>query len=380
MRIVSVIGARPQFVKAAAICRAAATRPAIVHRIVHTGQHYDPGMSDVFFQELGIPAPDYNLGIGSASHAVQTAGIMQALEPALEAERPDWVLLYGDTNSTLAGATVAAKLCLPAAHVEAGLRSFNRRMPEEINRIVADHLSQLLLAPTTTAMENLEREGLAPRAVLTGDVMYDITLELRKQAARRPLPPSAAGLKRFALATVHRAENTDDSARLAAIMEGLERVAREICPVFFPVHPRTTKRLASIGFEPRHVIVAPPAGYLEMAALESRAAFILTDSGGVQKEAYFLEVPCITLRDETEWVETLAHNCNILVGADAARMVAAARDVRSAGPWTAAYGTGHAAGIILEALCGTSALTGPCTSATSSPASTSVDWKHAPAC
>jgi len=379
MRIVSVIGARPQFVKAAALCRAAAARPSIVHRIVHTGQHYDAAMSDVFFEELGIPAPDHNLGIGSASHAVQTAGIMQALEPVLEAERPDWVLLYGDTNSTLAGATVAAKLCLPTAHVEAGLRSFNRRMPEEVNRIVADHLSQVLLAPTRAAMDNLKREGLAERAVLTGDVMYDITLELRERAARRALPPEAAALDRFALATVHRAENTDDPERLSAIMEGLERVARDLCPVIFPVHPRTAKRLAAMGIEPRHVMLVPPAGYLEMAALESRAQFILTDSGGVQKEAYFLEVPCITLRDETEWVETLANGCNTLAGADAARIAAAAGGARSAGPWTAVYGSGQAAGIILDALCGTSAITAPCTSATSSPASTSVDWKHAPA-
>jgi UDP-GlcNAc3NAcA epimerase len=277
---------------------------------------------------------------------------MRALEPVLEAERPDWVLLYGDTNSTLAAATVAAKLCLPTAHVEAGLRSFNRRMPEEINRIVADHLSHLLFAPTQTAMDNLAREGLAERAVLTGDVMYDIALELRKLGGRRAWPLTGAWPDRFALATVHRAENTDDPARLEAIMRGLERVAREICPVIFPVHPRTQKRLTAIGFELRHVTVAPPLGYMEMAALESRAAFILTDSGGVQKEAYFMEVPCITLRDETEWVETLANGCNILVGADAARIADAARDAQAAGPWTAAYGTGRAAEAILEALCG----------------------------
>jgi UDP-GlcNAc3NAcA epimerase len=349
MRIISIVGARPQFVKAAALCRAVRGRD-IEHRIVHTGQHYDPDMSDVFFRELGIPAPDYSLGVGSASHAVQTAEIMRALEPVLRAERPDWVVLYGDTNSTMAGATVAAKLCLATAHVEAGLRSFNRRMPEEINRIVADHLSSLLLAPTAAAMENLAREGLADRTVLTGDVMYDITLEVRALAAGRGagLPDYCDG--KFALATVHRAENTDDPQRLLAIMEGLERVAGEICPVVFPVHPRTRKCLANAGFGPRNLKLVAPLGYLEMALLESRAEFILTDSGGVQKEAYFLEVPCITLREETEWVETLANGCNVLAGADAQRIVDAARRARAAGPWTAAYGTGRAAGAILDAL------------------------------
>jgi UDP-GlcNAc3NAcA epimerase len=349
MRIVSIVGARPQFVKAAALCRAVRERD-IEHRIVHTGQHYDPEMSDVFFRELGIPAPDYNLGVGSGSHATQTAEIMKALEPVLETERPDWVVLYGDTNSTMAGAAVAAKLCLPTAHVEAGLRSFNRRMPEEINRIVADHLSSLLLAPTAAAMENLAREGLAGRAVLTGDVMYDITLEVRALAGRRggTLPDYCGS--RFALATVHRAENTDDPQRLLSIMEGLEQVAGEVSPVVFPVHPRTRKCLASLGCEPRKLTLVAPLGYLEMALLESRAEFILTDSGGVQKEAYFLEIPCITLREETEWVETLANGCNVLAGADAQRIVAAARQTRTAGPWTAAYGTGQAARAILDAL------------------------------
>jgi UDP-GlcNAc3NAcA epimerase len=283
---------------------------------------------------------------------VQTAEIMKALGPALENERPDWVLLYGDTNSTLAGATVAAKLCLPAAHVEAGLRSFNRRMPEEINRIVADHLSELLLCPTPAAIENLAREGLADRAVLTGDVMYDATLAARAVAAGREsaLPDACRG--RFALATVHRAENTDSDERLLAIVNGLERVSREICPVVFPVHPRTRKRLEALGIEPAALAVVAPLGYLEMTLLESRAELILTDSGGVQKEAYFMQVPCVTMREETEWVETLANGCNRLTGAETGKIVAAARAAREAGPWTAAYGNGHAAEAILDALAG----------------------------
>jgi UDP-GlcNAc3NAcA epimerase len=348
MRLVSIVGARPQFVKAAAICRAAAERPGIRHIIIHTGQHYDPEMSSVFFRDLRIPAPDYNLGVGSGSHAIQTAEIMKTLEPVLESECPDWVVLYGDTNSTLAGATVASKLCLPIAHVEAGLRSFNRRMPEEINRIVADHLSSLLLCPTAAAMDNLTREGLRDRAVLTGDVMYDSTLAGRAISDTLPVPDCCRGP--FALATVHRAENTDDPARLQAIMHALERISSEICPVVFPAHPRTRKCLAAIGFEPRTLRLIAPAGYLEMMRLESLAQFILTDSGGVQKEAYFLKVPCITLRNETEWVETLENACNRLAGADPERILAAAHQVAESGPWTFAYGTGHAASAILDAL------------------------------
>lgn len=334
--------------KAAAICRAVSERPEICHVIIHTGQHYDPEMSDAFFRDLKIPAPDHNLGVGSGTHATQTAEIMKALDPVLQSECPDWVMLYGDTNSTLAGATVAAKLCLPIAHVEAGLRSFNRRMPEEINRIVADHLSSLLLCPTAAAMDNLSREGLRDRAVLTGDVMYDITLAARAISDTLSLPDSCRG--RFALATVHRAENTDDPARLQAIMNALERVSREVCPVVFPAHPRTRKCLAAIGFEPRSLTVVGPAAYLEMMRLESQAEFILTDSGGVQKEAYFMKVPCITLRNETEWVETLENGCNRLAGADPERILAAAHEISKAGPWTFAYGTGRAAAAILEAL------------------------------
>jgi UDP-GlcNAc3NAcA epimerase len=350
MRVISIIGARPQFIKAAAMCWAVAGRP-IDHRIIHTGQHYDAEMSDIFFTEMGIPAPAYNLGVGSGSHGAQTGEMMKRLEPVLAQEQPDWVLLYGDTNSTLAGAAVAAKLHLKLAHVEAGLRSFNRRMPEEINRIVADHLSDLLLCPTATAIRNLEREGLASRAVPTGDVMYDAALKLRTRAEQRGGPLADAWRKNaFALATIHRAENTDDPARLQGILNALERIAADICPVVLPLHPRTHKTLADLGWEPRAIQVIRPVSYLDMLLLEGRARFILTDSGGVQKEAYFARVPCITLRDETEWVETLEHGCNVLAGAVEAQILAGAEAAAQAGPWTNVYGEGDAGSATLDAL------------------------------
>jgi UDP-GlcNAc3NAcA epimerase len=334
----------------AVICRAAAAQ-GVEHHIVHTGQHYDAEMSDVFFQELDIPAPDHHLGVGSGSHGAQTGEMLKRIEPVLEAERPDWVLLYGDTNSTLAGAVVASKMGLRVAHVEAGLRSFNRCMPEELNRIVTDHLSDLLLCPTPLAVHNLGKEGLADRAILTGDVMYDAVLAYRERAEREAdsgVQTWRAG--EFALATVHRAENTDDLRRLGEIVEALESVAREICPVVWPVHPRTKKSLEAIGWKPHAVTLIPPVGYLGMILLESRARCIFTDSGGVQKEAYFVHVPCITLRDETEWQETLGNNCNVLAGTRSKRIVAAAQNAGQAGPWVEMYGDGKAGIAILKAL------------------------------
>jgi UDP-GlcNAc3NAcA epimerase len=351
MRVLSIVGARPQFVKAAAMCRAIASHPDVSHKIIHTGQHYDARMSDVFFEELGIPSPDHHLGVGSGSHAVQTAEMMKSLEPVLTAERPDWVLLYGDTNSTLAGMLVCAKLDMPAAHIEAGLRSFNRRMPEETNRIVADRLSALLFCPTQAAMENLGREGLAPQAVFTGDIMYDAFLIFRGIAERRGGELAATWRKgEFALATIHRAENTDDPRRLQNIVAAPETIAESICPVVLPLHPRTQKVLDASGWTARAITVTAPLSYFEMLLLEGRAKLILTDSGGVQKEAYFAEAPCVTLRDETEWVETLENGCNVLAGADADRIVGAARDASSAGPWTALYGDGSAGDKIIAAL------------------------------
>ena len=351
MRVLSIVGARPQFVKAAAMCRAIVGHPDISHDIVHTGQHYDARMSDVFFEELGIPAPGHHLGVGSGTHAVQTGEMMKSLEPVLAAERPDWVLLYGDTNSTLAGALVAAKLDVPAAHIEAGLRSFNRRMPEEINRIVADRLSALLFCPTSAAIDNLKQEGLSGQSVLTGDVMYDAFMIFRDIAERIGGELASKWHKgEFALATIHRAENTDDPGRLQAILAALEAVAESICPVVLPMHPRTRKVLDASGWRPRAITITPPLSYFEMLLLEGRARLILTDSGGVQKEAYFAEAPCVTLRNETEWVETLENGCNVLTGADTDRIIAAARNASAAGPWTAAYGDGNSGEKMIDAL------------------------------
>jgi UDP-GlcNAc3NAcA epimerase len=308
-------------------------------------------MNGVFFRELDIPAPDHNLEVGSGAHGVQTGEMLKRLEPILASERPDWVLLYGDTNSTLAGALAASKLGLPTAHIESGLRSHRRSMPEEINRTVADHLSDLLFCPTALAMENLRKEGLAERAVLTGDVMYDACLAFRDIAEQSGGPLAdrwAAG--EFALATVHRAENTDDPARLREILDALDCIARSTCPVVWPVHPRTRKRLSDLGWLPGAITMIEPASYFEMLLLEGRARFILTDSGGVQKEAHFLKVPCVTLRDETEWVETLDNHCNVLAGCDGEKILQAARGAAAAGPWAAIYGDGNAAAAILKAL------------------------------
>ncbi len=354
MRILSIVGARPQFVKLAVVCRALARRTdrgEWRHTIVHTGQHYDPALSAVFFEELAIPRPDYDLEVGSGSHGVQTGEMLKRLELVLEKEAPDWVLLYGDTNSTLAGALVAAKAPFRTAHIEAGLRSRRRGMPEEINRIVADHLGDLLLCPTALAMENLEKEGLGSRAVLTGDVMYDASLAFREAAEQRGGPLAEAWRPgRFALATVHRAENADDSCRLRAIVEALDQIARTICPVVWPVHPRTKNRLEAYDCLPAAVTLLEPLSYLDMLLLEGRARFILTDSGGVQKEAYFLKIPCITLRDETEWIETLENRCNVLTGPFTNEIVAAAKNSGLAGPWRPAYGDGNAGAAILNAL------------------------------
>ena len=354
MRLVSIVGARPQFVKLAVICKALDRRADGSnwhHTIVHTGQHYDPALSAVFFDELSIPRPDYDLEAGSGSHGTQTAEMLKRLEPVLEAEKPDWVLLYGDTNSTLAGALVAAKASLSIAHIEAGLRSYRRGMPEEINRVVADHLSDLLLCPTDLAMENLRKEGLGEKAVWTGDVMLDASLEYRRLAeSRGGALAERWRVGEFALATLHRAENTDDPNRLREIVAALDAIARSGCPVVWPIHPRTARRLAEMEIAPAAVALIEPVSYLDMLLLEGRARFILTDSGGVQKEAHFLKVPCITLRDETEWVETLACNCNVLTGANRGRILRAVAEAPQAGPWKTNYGGGDAGSAILNAL------------------------------
>ena len=321
--VLSIVGARPQFVKAAVVSRALASA-GVAETIVHTGQHYDPQMSRVFFDELGIPAPAVNLGAGSGSHAVQTGEIMTALERfVIDRARPDFVLVYGDTNSTLAGALVAAKLHLPVAHVEAGLRSFNRRMPEEINRVVTDRVSSLLFCPTQVAVDNLEREGVTAGVHLTGDVMLDATRFFAGHAAVQvPLGTlTSHPAKGYCLATIHRAENTDDPARLKGIFEGLGRLDE---PVLLPLHPRTRQCLDGAAL-PANVEILEPAGYLAMLTLVRNARRVLTDSGGVQKEAYWLETPCVTLRGETEWIETRANGWNRLAGADPDAIAAAAR-------------------------------------------------------
>jgi UDP-GlcNAc3NAcA epimerase len=315
MKIVTIIGARPQFIKAAVVSRALRQQPTVKEVLVHTGQHYDANMSDVFFKELEIPHPDYNLGIGSGPHGEQTGRMLEAIEKILHQEKPDTVLVYGDTNSTLAGALAAAKLHIPVAHVEAGLRSFNRQMPEEINRILTDHVSNLLFAPTITAVNNLTTEGISGKVVTrVGDVMYDAAKFYAAKSAQmsRVLGQLQVRSKNFVLATIHRAENTDVPDRLKIILQGLTLVARKI-PVVLPLHPRTCAMIRKLQLPaPLGVKIIEPVGYLDMIELERNAVVIATDSGGVQKEAYFHRVPCVTLRDETEWTELLASGWNFL--------------------------------------------------------------------
>lgn len=348
MRFVTVVGARPQFIKASAVSRE--LRAVHTEILVHTGQHYDSEMSDVFFAELGIPAPNYSLGIGSGSHGQQTGAMLAAVESVLLSERPDAVLVYGDTNSTLAGALAAAKLNIPIAHVEAGLRSFRRNMPEEVNRVVTDHLSRWLFAPSEGARGQLEREGIIDNVRVVGDVMLDaIQLHLARAESSTILERLRLTPKAYYMATVHRADNSDDVGRLTQIFDGLARLDK---PVVVPLHPRTRKTLdgnvVPVGAAIRTIA---PLGYLDMLALQRNAACVLTDSGGVQKEAYWLSVPCVTLRSETEWVETVATGWNTLAGTDPLTIVAAVE--RSQRPQAAhpnLYGDGTAARQISDTL------------------------------
>lgn len=356
MKILTVIGARPQFIKASAVSRAIqaeSARGAGLHEIiVHTGQHFDANMSKVFFEELSIPEPGYHLGIASLGHGAMTGRMLEAIESVLLKEKPDMMLVYGDTNSTLAGALAAAKLSVPVAHVEAGLRSFNKRMPEEVNRILTDHVSNLLFCPTQTAANNLENEGIKSGVHLVGDVMYDVTLHYRELAAERhSLEKWGVTEKGYALCTVHRAENTDDATRLQGILGALRDIAEEI-PVILPLHPRTRKIIDAMGQSEalRGLTVLEPLSYLEMLRLEMSAKLILTDSGGVQKEAFFHRVPCITLRDETEWVETVEMGWNVLVGADRDLVAGSWSATRVLGRNEDVYGDGDAAGKITKYL------------------------------
>lgn len=351
MKVLTVIGARPQFIKAAAVSRTRAHHFPQIHEVlVHTGQHYDANMSDVFFEELDIPRPDYHLGVGGGSHGQNTGRMLEKLDELMRHEQPDWVLVYGDTDSTLAGSLAATKLHIPVAHVEAGLRSFNRRMPEEINRVLTDHVADLLLVPTQVALHNLRREGVEDERIrVVGDVMYDAALFYRDKA-RQPAWFSSLGLDAFILCTVHRAENTDDADRMCGILAGL---ANASLPIVLPLHPRTCKQIEHFGLVlPDTVRVVDPVGYLEMAWLESRCELILTDSGGVQKEAYFHSKPCVTLRDETEWVELIDVGANVLVGADAVRITAALGAAKPQRSSRGLYGSGDSAQKILDILVG----------------------------
>lgn len=312
-RVLSIVGARPQFIKAAAVSRALAAR-GLKEILVHTGQHHDADMSDVFFAELEIPQPDHHLGIAGGGHGEMTGRMLQALDALMREIQPDCVLIYGDTNSTLAGALAASKLHMRLAHVEAGLRSFDKRMPEEVNRVLSDHVSGLLLCPTHAAVENLAREGVTEGVHHVGDVMYDAALFAAAAAERRASVLDRLGLEpgAYAVATVHRQENTDDPAALAAVFDHLEDEARRNGPVVLPIHPRTRKAMARDQRDAPALTLCDPLGYLDMTQLVRHARLVLTDSGGLQKEAYFHRVPCETLRESTEWVETIAAGWNRL--------------------------------------------------------------------
>jgi len=330
----SLVGARPQFIKLSPLVKAIETfnqtdNPfSIQHFIIHTGQHYDHGMSDIFFDELEIPHPDLNLGVGSGPHGAQTGKMLEGIEKILMDEKPDMLVIFGDTNSTVAGALAAAKLHVPIAHIEAGLRSFNRMMPEEVNRIMSDHVSDLLLAPTPAAVNNLKKEGLDNRTISSGDIMYDTVLLNAKLAAHKSHILAKLDLtpKSYAIATCHRAENTDDPQRLANIMNAFNEIAKDHLPVVFPMHPRTKNILPKVLPDwkaNKNLIILEPVGYLDMVQLVEGARMALTDSGGLQKEAFFLECPCVTMRDETEWTETVEAGGNIITGADPEKILSA---------------------------------------------------------
>lgn len=358
MTVLTVVGARPQFIKAAAVSRVIAATEGMDELLVHTGQHYDPGLSDVFFDELEIPAPSHHLGIGSGAHGAQTGQMLAAIEGVLLETTPDWVLVYGDTNSTLAGALAAAKLHIPIAHVEAGLRSFNRRMPEEINRVLTDHASTLLFTPTETADRHLAAEGIpSTRIRRVGDVMFDVARFFGAKAARESDVLARLSLQpdEFVLATIHRAENTDDPERLRVVFEALGALHAEI-PVVLPLHPRTRgvlERTDRMEWAKERVQFIDPVGYLDMMQLEQHARLVATDSGGVQKEAYFAGTPCVTLRDETEWTELVDLGWNRLAPpTDVASVSALFQEALHAAPGASAspYGDGTSAQQIVSAL------------------------------
>ena len=361
MKIATIVGARPQFIKAATVSRAVIEKQAagdvIEEFLIHTGQHYDYNMSNVFFEEMEIPTPRYNLGIGACNQGAMTGRMLEGIETILARERPDWVLVYGDTNSTLAGALAAVKMHIPVAHVESGLRSFNRKMPEEINRILTDHSSELLFTPTETATLQLQKEGISKEKICqVGDVMFDAALFYhdKAKASSSILKMLSLTPKHYILATIHRAENTDNRQRLTAIFSALIEIARETT-VIVPLHPRTKKALEEAALIPdgnSGLIIIDPVSYLDMISLESEASIIMTDSGGVQKEAFFFNVPCLTLRTETEWTELVTHGYNRLVPLDTPSIIQSwKKEVPQGLDWNKPlYGKGKAAEEILNVL------------------------------
>lgn len=355
MKIVTIVGARPQFVKAAVVSRAFAKYPEIQEQIIHTGQHHDQNMSDIFFDEMEIPRPAYNLGIHGKGHGVMTGQMLEGLEGLFERHKPDRVLVYGDTNSTLAGALAAVKMHIPVAHVEAGLRSFNLQMPEEVNRILTDRVSDILFCPTATALENLHREGYpfkGMKLLLSGDVMQDAAMYYSGKSSLHSTILKELNLERFVLCTLHRAENTDHVERLTSILDALATIHRDI-PVVLPLHPRTRKIIAAQGIKVPLKII-DPVGYFDMLELLKQTALVMTDSGGLQKEAFFFKKHCVTLREETEWVELVNGGFNRLAGADTQRIIAASEEMmnKQSNFQVDLYGNGQAAQRIVKELIG----------------------------
>lgn len=351
MRILSVVGARPQFVKLAPIAKAMEGRAE--HIIVHTGQHYDELMSDVFFQDLGIPAPDYNLGVGSGKHGEQTGAMLAGLEKVFEEAKPDVVLVYGDTNSTLAAALAAVKIHIPVAHLEAGLRSFNRRMPEEHNRVLTDHASDLLLSPTQVGMDHLAHEGLAEKSELVGDVMTDVLYSVRDQLAQQNQPlPDGVTAGNYYVCTIHRPDNTDDPARLKAIVDSLGALSK---PVLLLAHPRLRALAETHGIDLNtgSLVLSDPLAYPQLVNAVANSAGVVTDSGGLQKEAFLLRVPCTTIRPETEWVETVQLGWNVLVNDDLSVLASVVERPAPEPTEATPYGDGHAATRTVDALLNT---------------------------
>jgi len=360
INIITITGARPQFIKAASVSRAvkkfndASGKVSLAEKILHTGQHYDDNMSRIFFEQLEIPEPVWNLNVGSATHGRQTGEMLEKIETILLKEKPDYCIVYGDTNSTLAGALAATKLHIPVAHVEAGLRSFNKKMPEEINRLLTDHISRLLFCPTDVAVNNLKTEGIKTGVHNTGDVMYDSIIyysQKTRNIAAELFRKYSIQSKSFYLATVHRAENTDDKNRLSQIVQAFNEIAQPACPLILPLHPRTVKYIHNYKLRlSENVKILEPLSYLEMLALEENAKAILTDSGGIQKEAFCLGVPCITLRDETEWLETVQTGCNTLTGSDTQKIIQAVKSLKRINPSDIQkfYGDGKASEKIVE--------------------------------